>query len=304
MTLTKRFDALFFAGLLLCGSGISSSLLAGPEQLPDRSKDKEVQMEQAQVCDPRWYISLGGGGDFIVGGDLTHGFSRPVGIPTIIGTAPGRIRTATTKWDDVYDDSWHIQGEIGYDLTRHIEIFGTFKYEHAEGVDRAGGNEVVIGGPFGSFPFIRDFGDYTSVGGELGLRYFILSKESRIRPFISLSGGASHTDSIDISTRVDVSSIMGPSGLPIFKGGFFDDSWVATGTAMLGLEFRLTCHWDLGVEGGIRYQSELSQNDRDYHGFAPIDGVAGVPLKPFAASNNDVGERWTVPVNGYVKFRF
>jgi hypothetical protein len=194
-------------------------------------------------------------------------------------------------------------------MTQHLEVFGSFRYSHAEGVNRTTEHVFVdlsrIGGSTrADFPFVRDWSDYSSWGGELGFRYYFFAREARFRPYLSLSGGASHTDAIDISTRIDLTNFGGPPGFPIFKGGFFDDSLVATGSALLGLEFRLACHWAVGVESGIRYETKLGDNDSDYKGLAAFDTLFAVPLRAFRPSNDDAGDRWSVPVTGYLKFRF
>jgi hypothetical protein len=302
--------AKYLFAVVLGIAGIVPATFAGPEQLPSSvsSKDKEVQMVQPPVCDPRWYISMGGGADFNIGGQLVNGFDTNFDVLTIIGPFPATAHVQSRDWDDVFDDAWRIQGEIGYALTQHLELFGSFRYSHAEGVKRTTDDVIVdlgrIGGGPTNFPFTRDFGDYSSWGGELGFRYYFMSREARFRPYISLSGGVAHTDSIDISTRVDLSGFGGPTGFQIYKGGFFDDSWVGTGAAMLGVEVRLACHWAVGVEGGARYESTLDDNDNDYKGLSVFDGLFAVPLRPFRPSNDDVGDRWSVPVTGYVKFRF
>ena len=65
---------------------------------------------------------------------------------------------------------------------------------------------------------------------------------------ISLSGGATHVDSIDISTTAQLVGGGTPEFL-VYKGGFFNDSWVGAGTALLGVEFIVACHWAIGVNG-------------------------------------------------------
>jgi opacity protein-like surface antigen len=282
---------------------------AGPEALDQSKESKNVEMVQPPTCDPRWSIRVDGGGDFNVGGTLSNGFSRPFDVLTVIGPFPARVETRDRDWDDAFDDAWHVGGQVGFALTQHLELFGGFRYEHAEGVNRTTEHVFVdlsrIGGSARTdFPFIRDWGDYSSWGGELGFRYYFLSREARFRPYLSLAGGANHTDGIDISTRIDLTNFGGPPGFEIFKGGFFDDSWVATGAAMLGVEVRLACHWAVGVESGIRYESRLEDNDNDYRGLAAFDGLFAVPLRAFRESNDDAGDRWSVPVTGYLKFKF
>lgn len=297
---TKKFlaIALMTAAAMSCG-------FAGPERFPDQSKEgKEVQMtQQPPVCDPRWYLSIGGGIDVDVSNSDLNQSLRPHYFNNTLTTA----YIKSHDWNDVYDNAWRIQGELGYVLTEHLELFGLFKYAHADASDRTRGSRAIFDLLFVPpvvYPISTKFDDFDSWGGELGFRFFFLSKSARLRPYLALSAGASHVDNIDIATFVDFSGSGGPPDERVFSGGFFDDSWVATGSARLGLELAVNCHWSLGVEGGVRYQSRLSEKDSDFtpnslHFFnTTFDGRF---LRP---TNNDAGDRWTVPVNGYVKFRF
>jgi hypothetical protein len=296
-------------------AGIVPAMLAGPEPLADRSKDKEVQMEQqAPLCDPRWYISIGGGADFDLGSTkISHGFDANVFADTPASFfTPFDLHFRSHDWSDVYDNAWRIQGELGYVLSQHLEVFGRFKYEHADSAGRTSGDHIVVGGRNGfrvflDFPVSTEFSDYSSWGGELGFRFFFLPKESRLRPYVAFSGGASHVDSIDFAMFADFTGFGdGGPGFDFLRGSFFEDSWVGTASAVLGLEVALNCHWALGVEGGARYDSKLSPDDSTFTGRRLIlDPLfANFPLRPFRPINNDSGDRWTVPVTGYVKFRF
>ena len=288
----------FFSG------GIPTSILAGPEPLPDHSKDKVQMVEQPTVCDPKWYISIGGNAEFDFGGsDFVNGTSESFDL----GLAFFDAQIESQDYTDVYDQPFYsIEGEVGYVVTPHIEVFGQFKYSGSPGSDRTSGSEVffdIIGIGSGSIPLTSRFDDYESYGGQLGFRYFFLSKEARIRPYVSLAGGVTHVDSIGVATHADVSSLGGPSDLSIFEGAFFDESWVASGSALLGLEFRVTCHWAVGVNGGVRYETELEDDDHDLDDLISADPF-GLDLTFLKKTNNDVGDRWYCPVTGYVKFRF
>jgi hypothetical protein len=284
--LTKLF--VFFAAV-----GILPCVSAGPEPSPDRSKDKEVQMVQQPVCDPRWYFSIGGGGDFNIGDntlneEVTVNGSRAEGSSRFFDS---NAVVREHSFDDIYDNGWHAQGEVGYALTQHLELFGTFRYAHADAIGRTPGGPVAVqaspSGPTTFFPTSTDkFGDYDSWGGELGLRLFFVPRQARFRPYIALSGGASYVDDIEISTFADLSNIGGSIDDLVLRTSFFRDSWIGTGSAVLGVDVNLTCRWTLGVNGGVRYQSPLNDNDSDL------------------IRENDSGDRWTVPVTGYVKFRF
>jgi hypothetical protein len=302
MPLTNRFIKAAFLAICVAGAGPFTSALAGPEPIQDNSKDKAIQ-EIAPVCDPRWYISIGGDAEINFGGNhFNKGADRDFSFGNL-GTAS--VDIDSHDYNDVYNNPFYsIEAEFGYVLTRHIELFSTFRYVGSTGSDRTDGSSVTINllrNINGTFPLHSDFGDFHSYGGEVGIRYFFLPKESRLRPYISLSGGVSHVDSINVTTRADFSSVGGPSNTVIFKGGFFDDTWVGTGSALLGLEYRVTCHWTLGMNAGVRYQSELDDNDRD---LSRISNPGGVDLSFLKGLNNNAGDRWSAPVTGYVKFRF
>ncbi len=306
MSLTNKSIkfALLAGGLAAAGAFTS---LAGPEPLQASSKDKEIQ-EIAPACNPRWYISIGGDAEVNFGGnDFARGESRTFSVPRI---ATVDVDIASQDYNEVYDNPFYsIEGEFGYVLTRHIELFGTFRYSASAGTELATGSRVFVDVPnvfTGNFPFSTSFGNYRSYGGEVGLRYFFLSSEKRFRPYISLSGGVSHVDSIGFETHADVSSVGGPADITLLRGTFYNDSWVGTGSALFGLEYRVTCHWTFGVNAGVHYVSQLDPNDGALNRIANAGGGMGGPfdLSFVNKVNDNAGDRWTVPVTGYVKFRF
>jgi hypothetical protein len=191
-----------------------------------------------------------------------------------------------------------LQGEIGYALTRHLELFGTFRYVHADAMGRTPGGEASVRytplGPDEFFPSANEFDDYNSWGGELGFRLFFVPRQARFRPYIAISGGASHVDNIDVSAFVDVSLFGLSRDQPILRTNFFAASWIGTGSAQLGLDVNLTRRWTLGVNGGVRYESPLEGRKHDLS----RDGNNN----PFGEI--DSGDRWTIPITAYAKFRF
>jgi hypothetical protein len=279
------------------------AVLAGPE--PISAKDKNPIVEVPTTCDPRWYVSVGGNAEFNFGGNnFNNGAHEHFAIPQ---TADIDVDLQSHDYNDVYNNPFYsIEGELGYVLTRHIELFGTFRYSASPGSDWTSGSTVFIDVPqnfTGTFPVRSKFGDFNSYGGELGFRYFFLPKETRLRPYFSLSGGASYVSSINVQTHADASSVGGPSDVTVFKGAFFDDSWVGTGAALLGLEYSMNCHWVLGLNAGVRYQSELQDSDRDLNRFNN-GGTAPFDISFINKLNDNAGDRWSVPITGYIKFRF
>src|SRR6266849_97640 len=101
-TLTKLFLGAFYALLSLFTLG---SAYAGS---PDYSKGKNM-VEPAPVCDPRWYISIGGGIDFDYGAtDFVNGFDGGLDNTGLAATIRER------SYNDVYDNTlYRIQGEVG-----------------------------------------------------------------------------------------------------------------------------------------------------------------------------------------------
>lgn len=293
--------------LHLGAAALSVSLFAGPEPIATSAKDKEIPVTQ-EVCDPRWYFSLGGGAEFNVGNShIVNEFDQDFSAVTIAGfPIPAHLDIRGRDWGDTHDSAWRGQGEIGYALTQHLEVFGRFNYAHADGSGFTDIGSLSLTGLRTVFtlPLMAELDDYTAYGGELGFRFFFLPRQTHLRPYVALSGGANHVAGIDATIVADTTVFNGPSDFLTYHGAYFDDSWTGTGAAMLGLELKLNCHWDIGVEGGARYQTRLSQDDSDLHGPRFFDNLFHVPLGPLRPINDNAGDRWTVPVTGYVKFRF
>src|SRR5262249_15909196 len=133
--------------------------------------------------------------------------------------------------------------------------------------------------------FALRFDDYNSYGFQLGVRYFFLPKTSRLRPYVSIAGGASHVDSIGVDTAAE------PSNIVISRSHFFDDSWVGTVTGLVGVEYSLSCHFGVGINAGVGYSSPLSEDDSDVQ-------------DPVSKVNDDAGDRVYFPVAVYAKIRF
>jgi hypothetical protein len=136
ITLTKFFSRVLLTLSLLSAGGIFTNTFAGPE--PISSKDKNPIVEIPTACEPKWYLSIGGGADFDLGRTTLN---KSVFAPEIAPFTTVYIKEH--KWNDVYDDGWRIQGEIGYVLTEHLEAFGLFKYAHADAARRTRGSEGI-----------------------------------------------------------------------------------------------------------------------------------------------------------------
>jgi hypothetical protein len=198
------------------------------------------------------------------------------------------------SYNDVYDNSiYRVQTELGYVLSSHIEVFGLFKYAGGYGKKLYGDSDNYYNVSYGlvSYP-----GLYRSYGGKLGLRYFFFSKDTsqpwRIRPYVSISGGATHVD--HIGDTLNELSNGAYTYAPFFKGHLYNDTWVGTGGLIIGAEVPLSCHWSVGLGSGIRYESQLDPSD-DITRFNYLGTRYRVDDQRY---NHDAGDRLYVPVNG------
>jgi hypothetical protein len=304
--LTNRLVWAASVCITLFGAGFLNSVSAGSEPV-DNSKEKMIQ-PMAPVCDPRWYVSFGLGIDFDT---QVTSFVNGTTFEPFAGETNVQEHYKERSWNDAYDNSiYRVQGELGYVLTPHIELFGLFKYEGGYGkhlIDR----DVESGF---QYPVFEYPGLYRSWGGELGLRYYFFAKDNDIRPFrtirpyVSISGGASYVDHIGDVAQYGYSYSSFPES-PAFKGTLYNGTVVGTGALMIGAEVPLSCHWSLGLEAGLRYQSELDGTDVIDRTFTFYDrqgthrqGTYNIGGSP--GNYNDAGDRLSVPVTGYIKFRF
>jgi hypothetical protein len=314
--LTTRCSAGLFAVALTFAAGILQPLFAGPE--PIRANDKEVQMVQA-ACDPKWYISVGASADIDTGNKFSNGLHEF----TDFGIITTDLRVRERNYNDVYKNWYDAQAEVGYAITSHLEVFGTFDYTQADS-QIITGSKLIVDSPINpfpfalGFPFTSKFDNYQSYGGELGLRYYFFAKEARIRPFISLSGGATWVDAIGLHAKSDFLNF----DFTVYDGPFYKQTVVGTGRALLGLEFAVVpCRFAVGVDAGVRYTSGLDGDDSGFqststttmlgtvlHNNIGTNGSSGGIQSAFLSMlrplNDNGGERWSIPVSVYAKFRF
>ena len=307
-SLTKYLSVVASAALF--SAGMLTSAFAGPERID--SKDKMVMAPPP--CDPRWYVSIGGSWDHSFS-DFSNGASENI----IVGDDDDiQLDVLSRDWDDAYSNWWNIQGEVGYVLTNHIELFGKFNYTHGDAELVSGSIINFFGDPY---TLVSKFGDYDSFGGDFGLRYFFMGKEARIRPYVSVSGGVAFVNSIGLHVEAPALTTFGFPDATVYDGPFYDDSIVATVTGMLGVEFQvIPCKFSVGIEAGLSWQSDLEGNDSAFGTFFTgnaMTGTAAVGTNIGIISNqtaselaaalshlNDSGSRLSVPVDVYMKFRF
>jgi hypothetical protein len=317
MPITKHFRAaLAIAALLTAGSFVSPTF-AGPEAISARDKNPIVEIPTA--CDPKWYIRTGSGSDV----DLGNKFSNGLHEFSDFGIFTTDLNIKSRDYDDVYKNWYNISAEVGYAITNHIELFASANYTQADG-QIITGSKLVVDSPINpfpfalGFPFTSHFDNYSSIGGELGVRFFLTGKDARIRPFIALSGGATWVDSIGLTAKSDFLDF----DFTVYDGPFYDSSVVGTGRAVIGMEYQvIPCRFSVGADIGVRFTGGLDGDDSGFGADSPNSGLAAFAhdrlqmngtsqglqdsfLSLLRPLNNNGAERWSMPVSVYGKFRF
>ena len=308
--LTKLLTMAVATASSLLTLGLFTPAFGGPERIADNSKDKVQLVEQPE--EPKWYVSIGVGTDIDTGAtDFSNGFNASFLVPSgaftnVIGAVtsgiiPGRFEGAelnikSRSWDDAYSNFARIRAEVGRRvICKHFEVFGAFEYTHAD-AETVTGSSITAFFSSGNleFPIVSKFGDYNAWGGELGARWFFLC-DGPIRPYISIAGGATYVDCIGLHSWTNVFGVTET----IFKGPFYSESIVGTGTGMIGLESQVTRRFSVGAEAGLRYQSTLCPNDREFESFS-----MSPTLQDLAKINDNAGDRLVIPVTFFAKLRF
>ncbi len=275
----KHFIFSFSTAAALLSAGMFTTAFAGPAPA-DYSKDKKAVVKENE---PKWYFSVGAGAEFDTGATRFSERSRTGFVSPDAGFAVGAGNVSAQRYNDVYDvANLGIHAELGYVVSKNGEIFASVRYSHgfSDTVQIGTGNFGI-----GNEPIFADFDDYNSIGIEAGFRYFFLPKSSRIRPYFSFAAGATYV--FDIDTRFFLAD-----GTPVFGNGFYQGGVVATGVLLGGIEFALSRNFSIGAESGVRYEFPLSERDRD--------------LDRSGINNtlNNAGDRFSIPVRFYGKFRF
>ena len=216
----------------------------------------------------RWSATFSGGAALLAGGEFHEGGS---------GTVLGLATTVDAKKNrDIFDPGFGWRGGVAYGVSRRVEVFTDFAWKRTQSSELSVGNVAAL-------DLRASFGDYTSYGLDAGMRYH-LATDSRMTPYVSALAGFRRVEAIPGTFSVPA------AGVTLRDTPFFDDSTVPVFGGDLGLLFAVSPRVSLGVEGGLRYHSDLEE----------IEGLAGTGLENL----NDAGSRWSVPISGVVRFAF
>lgn len=211
----------------------------------------------AQVEQGRWSLSLEAGADFPVDGELNGG--RHVAIPdggVIDPDFAGEdfiLHVDPVQYEDVYDTSWAVGGEVGYGLSDNSEVFGTVRYTSASGggvpfarLQNVTTVEVI--------PITATFDDHEVWTLDLGYRRYF-GEGPRWKPYVAGRIGAAYTSGISASFTTADGSFAANDVT------FYDDSWSWTFGGDLGVNYQATDRFAIQAEVGLRYISDLTDEE-------------------------------------------
>jgi hypothetical protein len=237
---------------------VSAVLLVG---VPDARAQGEGE--------PRWVFDVGIGIDANISGNLSTG-------------AIGRLQGQATaflpnSYGDVYGSDLQLRIGGGYVLNSVSELRGVFIFQSADA-------DLVRLGDIGPSSLYAQFGDYQSVGLDLGYRRYMPIEQRDLRVYGEATVGAAFIDNIDVLFAAPQSNIV------FNTTDFYDQTAAFTWSVSAGLLFRLARRVDLNAQLGLRYITGLSE----------VDQFLGTGLE---SVNND-SARLTFPIVFGVRYRF
>ena len=237
---------------------LAAALLAAPA----------VATAQDEGLKGQWSLNVTGGASLPAGGEFHEGGAGSVlGLPTSVDAKKNR---------DIFDPAVGWRAGLGYGVSNNVEIFGDFAWKRASASELSVGNVAAL-------DLRAAFGDYTSYGIDAGMRYHF-APAARVNPYVAAIGGFRRVEAIPGTFSVPA------AGVTLADTPFFDDSTVPVFGGDAGVLFAVSPRVSLGVEGGLRYHTDLTQ----------IEGLAGTGLENL----NDAGSGWSVPITGVLRVRF
>jgi len=171
-------------------------------------------------------LELDIGAEKFVDGDIVNG-----------GIVTGPSTTTAVGYKDAFKTGYRASAGLARDFRPNTTILARGFYKQAEGEDGVtiatnGGGNVNV-----------NFSDYESYGAELGLRQYLAPAQSKFRPFVGATAGATYIEDISIDTG-------GPATL-INEAG-----WSATASATGGFEMPISRSASLALESGVRWEGK------------------------------------------------
>lgn len=223
----------------------------------------------APAADSPWVVDVGVGVDPSINGNVNSG-------------AIGRLQNQATailpnSYGDVYGTGIQLRFGGGYRLNEFSELRGVFTYQSADA-------DLVRLGDIGPSSLYAQYGDYRSIGLDLGYRRYLPLSGRNLRVYGEATIGLAFINNIDSTFAAPQSNITFTST------DFYDDTGAFTWGINIGVLFPVAKKVDLNAQLGLRHVGGLSE----------IDQLVGTGLDDL---NND-SARLTFPIVVGVRFHF
>lgn len=223
---------------------------------------------QNQTDESPFAFDVGLGLDASVNGNVNSG---------AIGTFEGQSTAILPNpYGEVYGTGINFRFGLGYRLNELSELRGVFTYQSADA-------DLVRLGDMGPSSLYGQYGDYKSLGLDLGYRRYIPINTPNLRVYGEATLGAAFIDNINVQFAAPQSNLVFTST------DFYDQTAALTWGINGGVLFRVAEQVDLNAQIGLRHVS----------GLAEVDQLRGTGLEEI---NNDSG-RLTFPIVVGVRFR-
>lgn len=208
---------------------------------------------------------------------LSAGLDVSINSEFHTGATAGAINVDSRDYDDVFGTLYRVRFDVARAAADNGEFFGSLNYV-------TGSADRLQVGTVGADPLIADFDDYREYGVEVGYRYFF-NPGSPWRPYAAGAVGVKYVDAINATFLVgDTPTFVDQS--------FYDDSFSPTIGMAVGVMLASSPWIAFGVETGLRYDFDLTDDDNN--------DIAGAGLDTI----NDTGSRFYLPLmlTGRVRF--
>lgn len=235
----------------------------------------------------RWSMSLTGGVDVPLSGDVHDGAVAPVPDlgplnPDLAGV-DAELRIGDRGHDRIYDMASTYGVEFAWGLSDRSEIFGQVMQTEA------GTGRVQVGGAFvpalaAELPVYGTFERYSAMSVDVGYRWYFGTPGSA-RPFAAARLGATRVDEVRATFEIPA------GGISIADAPFYDSGWVPSAGLDVGVMVPFGETFSMALAGGVRWHGDMKDNDSAIGGL----GLAGI---------NDTGSRFSAPVTLTARWDF
>jgi hypothetical protein len=203
----------------------------------------------------------------LAGNVIEEGVGRVDGTPAVF---------VEQAFSNHYSDGLRVRVIGTYGLDYNKEAFVTFAYGRLNATER-------VVGSVGGYPLFTRFATARTVDFEGGIRYYFLP-EGPIRTYVAGAAGLRFLDDVSATIRL-VELGLTFSDLEYFEGSTL---FIFGGDA--GISYDVSDVVAIGAELGLRFQ--------------PKPGQAEIFTGTGLEAINDTGSRWSLPISGFVTWRF